>query len=102
MNVNMMCWSQPPQFFNYSYSPHTQPTDPTYAVCTAPLVAPKPLPYHSPTFLQFMHLPELDQDLSHPPYATREPASKVARTVVKKNRALPYPHPSSRPRKTST
>ncbi|KDQ60648.1 hypothetical protein JAAARDRAFT_31617 [Jaapia argillacea MUCL 33604] len=32
-----------------------------------PLLAPKPLPYHSPTFLQF-DLPDEDEDLSHPPY----------------------------------
>ena len=41
-----------------------------HVVCTAPLVAPKPLPYHSPTFLQF-DLPDDDEDLSHPPYVSR-------------------------------
>ncbi|KAF9016103.1 hypothetical protein BDZ89DRAFT_1166432 [Hymenopellis radicata] len=96
MNMNMMCWSQAPApFFNYS-----RPAV-TYVVCTAPLVAPKPLPFHSPTFLQFTHLPDLDQDLSHPPYTYREPASKAIRTTIKKSRALPYPHPASRPRKAS-
>ncbi|OCH87430.1 hypothetical protein OBBRIDRAFT_157726 [Obba rivulosa] len=39
-------------------------------VCNAPLVAPVPLPYHSPTFLQF-DLPDDDEDLSHPPYVGR-------------------------------
>ncbi|KAF8910787.1 hypothetical protein CPB85DRAFT_1304635 [Mucidula mucida] len=113
MNMNMMCWSQAPApFFNYS-RPGNVPfidatvvhlivyTAVTYVVCTAPLVAPKPLPYHSPTFLQFTHLPELDQDLSHPPYTYREPASKAIRTTIKKSRAVPYPHPASRPRKAS-
>jgi len=41
-----------------------------HAVCNAPLVAPVPLPYHSPTFLQF-DLPDDDEDLSHPPYVSR-------------------------------
>ncbi|KAH8107146.1 hypothetical protein BXZ70DRAFT_903881 [Cristinia sonorae] len=41
-----------------------------HAVCNAPLVAPVPLPYHSPTFLQF-DLPDDDEDLSHPPYVYR-------------------------------
>lgn len=39
--------------------------------CNAPLIAPKPLPYHSPTFLQFELLPDIDEDLSHPPYTQR-------------------------------
>ena len=38
--------------------------------CNAPLVAPVPLPYHSPKFLQF-DLPDDDEDLSHPPYCSR-------------------------------
>ncbi|KAF5358014.1 hypothetical protein D9756_001705 [Leucocoprinus leucothites] len=40
---------------------------PLHVVCNAPLVAPIPLPYHSPTFLQF-DLPDMDEDLSRPPY----------------------------------
>ncbi|KAF9458651.1 hypothetical protein BDZ94DRAFT_1301076 [Collybia nuda] len=51
---------------------------PIHDFCNAPLVAPIPLPYHSPTFLQF-ELPDLDQDLSHPPYTRR--ASKRKRVV---------------------
>ncbi|KIL00669.1 hypothetical protein PAXRUDRAFT_8055 [Paxillus rubicundulus Ve08.2h10] len=39
-------------------------------VCDVPLLAPRPLPYHSPTFLQF-DLPDTDEDLSHPPYTHR-------------------------------
>ncbi|CCM02939.1 uncharacterized protein FIBRA_05054 [Fibroporia radiculosa] len=42
----------------------------THVVCNAPLVAPVPLPYHSPTFLQY-DLPDDDEDLSHPPYTRR-------------------------------
>lgn len=41
-----------------------------HVVCNAPLVAPVPLPYHSPRFLQF-DLPDDDEDLSHPPYCSR-------------------------------
>lgn len=48
-----------------------------HVVCTAPLVAPKPLPYHSPTFLQF-DLPDDDEDLSHPPYVSRPHKRKRA------------------------
>lgn len=49
----------------------TSPPPPAvHVVCTAPLVAPKPLPYHSPTFLHF-DLPDDDEDLSHPPYVSR-------------------------------
>ncbi|KAJ3483342.1 hypothetical protein NLI96_g6394 [Meripilus lineatus] len=58
------------------YSPVTSESDPTpspdivHAVCNAPIIAPIPLPYHSPTFLQF-DLPDDDEDLSHPPYFSR-------------------------------
>lgn len=51
-----------------SESPASPPA--VHVVCNAPLVAPKPLPYHSPTFLQF-DLPDDDEDLSHPPYVSR-------------------------------
>ncbi|TFK55192.1 hypothetical protein OE88DRAFT_1642409 [Heliocybe sulcata] len=40
---------------------------PSLASQRVPLLAPKPLPYHSPKFLQF-ELPDEDEDLSHPPY----------------------------------
>ncbi|CDO70773.1 hypothetical protein BN946_scf184798.g88 [Trametes cinnabarina] len=46
-------------------------------VCNAPLVAPKPLPYHSPTFLLY-DLPDEDEDLSHPPYTHRPHKRKRA------------------------
>ncbi|KII88703.1 hypothetical protein PLICRDRAFT_63100, partial [Plicaturopsis crispa FD-325 SS-3] len=47
-----------------------------HVVCAdIPLVAPKPLPYHSPTFLQFDRLPDVEEDLSHPPY-TRRPTKR--------------------------
>ncbi|GLB35114.1 hypothetical protein LshimejAT787_0206790 [Lyophyllum shimeji] len=48
-----------------------------HVVCNAPLVAPIPLPYHSPRFLQF-DLPDIDQDLSHPPYTRRSSKRKRA------------------------
>lgn len=54
-----------------SMSIHSESSPPAvHVICTAPLIAPKPLPYHSPTFLQF-DLPDDDEDLSHPPYVSR-------------------------------
>ncbi|KAF9228657.1 hypothetical protein BS17DRAFT_812626 [Gyrodon lividus] len=50
-------------------------TDPVRVVCDIPLLAPRPLPYHSPTFLQF-DLPDTDEDLSHPPYTHRSSKRK--------------------------
>ncbi|KAI0831171.1 hypothetical protein BC628DRAFT_1415712 [Trametes gibbosa] len=47
-------------------------------VCNAPLVAPVPLPYHSPTFLMY-DLPDEDEDLSHPPYTHRPHKRKRTR-----------------------
>ncbi|KAM5539009.1 hypothetical protein V8D89_007232 [Ganoderma adspersum] len=47
-------------------------------ICNAPLVAPIPLPYHSPTFLLY-DLPDEDEDLSHPPYTHRPHKRKRAR-----------------------
>jgi len=55
----------------------TPPPGPTHVVCNAPLVAPVPLPYHSPTFLQY-DLPDDDEDLSHPPYTRRPHKRKRA------------------------
>ncbi|KAF7295313.1 hypothetical protein MIND_01070600 [Mycena indigotica] len=52
---------------------------PTHVVCNAPLVAPIPLPYHSPKFLQFDLLPDIDEDLSHPPYTTRSRTAALKR-----------------------
>ncbi|KAL1758323.1 hypothetical protein FB107DRAFT_272149 [Schizophyllum commune] len=57
--------------------PSPRPSPPQLVICNAPLVAPRPLPYHSPTFLQFDLLPDVDEDLSHPPYTKR--ASKRKR-----------------------
>ncbi|KAF9001915.1 hypothetical protein BDQ17DRAFT_1426205 [Cyathus striatus] len=48
----------------------TSSPQPLHVICNAPLVAPIPLPYHSPSFLQF-DLPDIDQDLSQPPFTTR-------------------------------
>jgi len=39
-----------------------------HVVCDAPLLAPKPLPYRPPAFLDSFELPDPDEDLSHPPY----------------------------------
>ncbi|KZT28504.1 hypothetical protein NEOLEDRAFT_1129313 [Neolentinus lepideus HHB14362 ss-1] len=63
-----------PQQFNMSdMSSPPSPIDtpasdsPSPAPQRIPLLAPKPLLYHSPKFLQF-ELPDEDEDLSHPPY----------------------------------
>ena len=50
--------------------------EPLQVTCNAPLVAPVPLPYHSPFFLQYDDLPDLDEDLSHAPYTRRPPKRK--------------------------
>lgn len=74
--------STPPPFPLLSAStslltPWSSPHPPVHIVqCNAPLIAPKPLPYHSPTFLQFVELPDLEEDLSHPPYTQRSSKRK--------------------------
>ncbi|KAF8831685.1 hypothetical protein F5879DRAFT_951050 [Lentinula edodes] len=76
-----------------SFTPPPQPQS-LHVICNAPLIAPKPLPYHSPTFLKFELLPELDEDLSHPPYTQRpskrkrEDCDESADFVLRKRRAM--------------
>ncbi|KAH7889907.1 hypothetical protein F5I97DRAFT_1784217, partial [Phlebopus sp. FC_14] len=53
-----------------SISTDMTPPDTIRVVCDLPVLAPRPLPYHSPTFLHF-DLPDTDEDLSHPPYTHR-------------------------------
>ncbi|KAL0947381.1 hypothetical protein HGRIS_013497 [Hohenbuehelia grisea] len=72
-----------------SLSPSPQPQSIPHVVCNAPLVAPKPLPYHSPTFLQF-DLPDIDEDLSYPPYTLRSTTA-----AKRKHRELESAHDSS-------
>ncbi|TFL07710.1 hypothetical protein BDV98DRAFT_652599 [Pterulicium gracile] len=50
-------------------SPESQLSDMAeiHVVCNAPLVAPIPLPRHLPTLFS-CELPDIDEDLSHPPY----------------------------------
>ncbi|KAJ7445727.1 hypothetical protein B0H11DRAFT_2249280 [Mycena galericulata] len=67
----------------------------THVVCNAPLVAPIPLPYHSPTFLQF-ELPDIDEDLSHPPY-TRRAAAAVKRKRTEDESARPQKRRNTTP-----
>ncbi|OSD01640.1 hypothetical protein PYCCODRAFT_1468512 [Trametes coccinea BRFM310] len=70
-------------------------------VCNAPLVAPIPLPYHSPTFLLY-DLPDEDEDLSHPPYTHRPHKRKRARDDegadddANAEREAPHPVPAKR------
>jgi hypothetical protein len=59
--------------FSTDSAPPTSPSPPPesiHVVCKVPVIAPVPLPYHSPTFLQF-DLPDVEEDLSHPPYTQR-------------------------------
>lgn len=69
-----------------SLSPLVQQQErrPIHVVCNAPLVAPVPLPYHSPTFLQF-DLPDIDADLSHPPYTKASPTTSPKSTKRKRS-----------------
>ncbi|KAI0736940.1 hypothetical protein C8Q72DRAFT_879354 [Fomitopsis betulina] len=62
---------------SWDTTPSPAPVQPPRQVtCNAPLVAPVPLPYHSPFFLQYDDLPDLDEDLSHAPYTRRPPKRK--------------------------
>ncbi|KIK63632.1 hypothetical protein GYMLUDRAFT_57310 [Collybiopsis luxurians FD-317 M1] len=70
-----LAFPSPPS--NFSFSPPPRPQS-LHVICNAPLIAPKPLPYHSPTFLKFELLPDLDEDLSHPPYTQRPSKRKRA------------------------
>ncbi|KAH8102369.1 hypothetical protein DFH11DRAFT_1522171, partial [Phellopilus nigrolimitatus] len=65
------------------------------ATCDVPLVAPRPLPFASPTFLQFDSLPDEDEDLSFPPYthSRRVPASARGAQNPRKRPAPPLPPP---------
>lgn len=79
-----------------SFTPPPQPQS-LHVICNAPLIAPKPLPYHSPTFLKFELLPDLDEDLSHPPYTQRpskrkrEDSDESADLILRKRRASGVP-----------
>ena len=53
-----------------SPTPALEPV-PVHVVCNAPLLAPKPLPYRPPAFLEQFDLPDPDEDLSRPPYTFR-------------------------------
>lgn len=49
-----------------------------HVVCNAPLLAPKPLPYRPPAFIDNFELPDPDEDLSHPPYTRSSSKRKRA------------------------
>ncbi|KXN90523.1 hypothetical protein AN958_04195 [Leucoagaricus sp. SymC.cos] len=88
-------------------TPITRPRSaPLHVVCNAPLVAPIPLPYHSPTFLQF-DLPDIDEDLSRPPYIKQALKRKRApdeqldavpakRPFLHRTQSIPSTPPTSR------
>lgn len=60
--------SSPVSLYETCMTPSQDQDAPYVAICDVPLVAPRPLPFTPPTFLQFDHLPEEDEDLSFPPY----------------------------------
>lgn len=92
---------------SYTDTASSSCSQPILVVCNAPLVAPIPLPYHSPTFLQF-ELPDIDQDLSRPPYTHRSYKRKrtkdddvEARSVASKQTLASSPRQPSRQRPSS-
>ena len=60
-------------------APPTPAPEFLHVVCNAPLLAPKPLPYRPPAFLDSFELPDPDEDLSHPPYTRSSSKRKRAR-----------------------
>ncbi|KAI0295563.1 hypothetical protein BC826DRAFT_282881 [Russula brevipes] len=60
-------------------APFTPAPEFLHVVCNAPLLAPKPLPYRPPAFLDSFELPDPDEDLSHPPYTRSSSKRKRAR-----------------------
>ncbi|KAG5653266.1 hypothetical protein H0H81_001426 [Sphagnurus paluster] len=92
-----------PELYCSGY-PEIIQSPPIHVICNAPLVAPIPLPYHSPTFLQFDLLPDIDQDLSRPPYTCRSfkrkrPSDDPSDPAPSKKPAMSTstPHPHRRP-----
>ncbi|KAI9458030.1 hypothetical protein F5148DRAFT_336766 [Russula earlei] len=60
-------------------APLTSAPEFLHVVCNAPLLAPKPLPYRPPAFLDSFELPDPDEDLSRPPYTRSSSKRKRAR-----------------------
>jgi len=85
----------------------TPSQDGVSAVCDVPLLAPRPVPYTSPTFLQFDYLPEDDEDLSYPPYThsrkhrKRRLQENTPATTPTATSSHDTPLPSSKRRKVS-
>ncbi|KAH9997494.1 hypothetical protein BJV77DRAFT_1065119 [Russula vinacea] len=80
-------------------APPTPAPEFLHVVCNAPLLAPKPLPYRPPAFLDNFELPDPDEDLSHPPYTrssskrkrTQDGQDDLAATSFSKRRASGTP-----------
>ncbi|KAF5324483.1 hypothetical protein D9611_004541 [Ephemerocybe angulata] len=70
-------------------------SDHAVVVCNAPLVSPIPLPYNSPRFLEF-DLPDIDEDLSHPPYTSRQSRSASRKRKADRELELALPEPKRR------
>ncbi|KAF9262127.1 hypothetical protein L218DRAFT_447077 [Marasmius fiardii PR-910] len=83
--------------------PPRRPQQALHVICNAPIIAPKPLPYHSPTFLKFELLPDIEEDLSHPPYTQRPSKRKRENSdnsddfVVRKRRSIDVVRPPRPP-----
>ncbi|KAL0580199.1 hypothetical protein V5O48_001792 [Marasmius crinis-equi] len=83
--------------------PPRPPQQALHVICNAPIIAPKPLPYHSPTFLKFELLPDIEEDLSHPPYTQRpskrkrENCDDADEFVVRKRRSIDVVRPPRPP-----
>lgn len=65
--------------------------DAVHVVCAVPLLAPRPLPFHSPRFLQFDDLPDQSEDLSHPPYVSRPSKRKHTDDAAREDAHGPSP-----------
>ena len=65
------------------------------AVCDVPVVAPRPLPFTPPAFLQFDCLPDEDEDLSFPPYTHSRRHLCDSKQQMQNPRKRPAPPPNT-------
>ncbi|KAL5529289.1 hypothetical protein ACEPAG_5274 [Sanghuangporus baumii] len=65
------------------------------AVCDVPLLAPRPLPFTPPAFLQFDCLPDEDEDLSFPPYTHSRRHLSDSKLQKQNPRKRPAPPPNT-------
>ena len=97
LSASHMSTSSSPGSPMSTVAPPTPAPEFLQVVCNAPLLAPKPLPYRPPAFLDSFELPDPDEDLSRPPYTrssskrkrtrTRDGQDDLAPSLVSKRRA---------------